>query len=99
MLLHNLKHIFRGLWRYKSFTFINFIGLSIGIAAIVLLYLIAKHERSFDHLHADNNKIYRVVSDQPKDGKIETRATVPYPTAKFFRNEYAGTLATEVHFD
>ncbi|HEX2606993.1 MAG TPA: ABC transporter permease [Flavisolibacter sp.] len=99
MLLHNLKQIWRGLWRYKGFTLINFLGLAIGIAAIVLLFLIATYEKGFDRLHTGEDKIYRVFRTQERDGKKEDEATMPYPTAKFFRSEYPGALATQIHFD
>ena len=51
--MYSLKRIVRSLWRYKSFSIINFLGLSIGIAAIMILFLIANYEKSFDKLHSD----------------------------------------------
>jgi ABC-type antimicrobial peptide transport system permease subunit len=97
--MHNLKQIIRGLWRYKNFTIINFLGLSFGIAAIVILYLIFSYEKSFDKLHADSDKIYRVVSQKEREGSINEEAGVPYPTAKLFRNEFSDALATQISFD
>jgi putative ABC transport system permease protein len=94
-----IKQVLRGLWRYKSFTVINFLGLSIGIAAIAILYLIAIYENSFDRLHSQDDKIYRLVAAKEIEGKTEEEATVPYPTAKFLRNEYAGVVATQIHFE
>lgn len=99
MFIHQLKQIVRGLWRYKSFTVINFLGLSIGIAAIVVLYLISDYEKSFDRLHSDSNRIYRIVNERETEGKKTDQAVVPYPTARFLRDEYAGVLASEIHFD
>src|SRR4051812_20867101 len=99
MFFHQLKQIFRGLWRYKSFTIINFLGLSIGIAAIITLYLISTYEKQFDQLHSDSANLYRVVSKKDRNGKTVQQATVPYPTATFLRLENPNLLATQIHFD
>ena len=97
--MYNLKRIVRGLWRYKSFSIINFLGLSIGIAAIMILFLIASYEKSFDKLHTDRDNVYRVVSKRQLAGENIFESQVPYPTAKFFRTEYAGAIATQINFD
>jgi putative ABC transport system permease protein len=99
MLIQGLRQIWRGLWRYKSFTIINFLGLSIGIAAIAILYLVADYEKNFDRLHANGKQIFRAVSEREVNGKKEYEAIVPYPTAKYFRAEYPGAIATQVDFD
>ena len=92
-----LKQIFRSLWRYKSFTIVNIAGLSIGIAAVVLIFLIADYEKSFDRFSTNSQNIYRVVRKIQRSGKDEFFATVPYPTAKLLRNEMPGVVATEIH--
>ena len=56
MLLHTLKQIFRNLLRHKSFTFINLLGLSLGIAAVLAIYLIVDYEKSFDSVEAHRNE-------------------------------------------
>src|SRR6476620_3594579 len=98
MFIRNNKQIFRSLWRHKSFTLINLLGLSIGIAAVVTIFLIVKHENSFDNFLADRNAIYRVVTKQNREDKIDYEAETPYPTARFLRNEVAGTPITQIHF-
>jgi len=98
MLLHNLKQISRSLLRHKSFTFINLIGLSIGIAATITIFLIADYEKSFDSFHGNAEQVYRVVKKVKGANEDVYAAQVPYPTAKFLRNEYAGVQATQIHF-
>lgn len=48
--------------RNKVFTGINIIGLSIGISASIVIFLIVSFDLSFDNFHKDGNRIYRVVS-------------------------------------
>lgn len=98
MLLHNLKQIVRSLWKYKSFSLINLAGLSIGIAAIVLLLLLANYENSFDAFHADTGSIYRVVTKRDRGSDVNFVATAPYPLARLLRIEMPGLPATEVHY-
>ena len=98
MFSHNLKQILRGLWKYKGFTIINLMGLSIGIAAVILIFMIADYEKRFDKLHSDPGNIYRVVEKAERAGKDQYEAVVPYPSAKLLRNEYPGVQATQIHF-
>jgi putative ABC transport system permease protein len=51
----------RNLWKYKSSTVINVIGLSTGIAAFVLISLFVKDELLYDKHHEHANDIYRVT--------------------------------------
>ena len=87
MAIQNFKQIIRSLWKYKSFTAINLLGLSIGIASAILIFMIADYENGFDKLHKDSNNIYRVVTKLNRNGKEEYDAKVPYPLARFLRNE------------
>ena len=96
--MQNLKQIFRSLLKYKSFTIINLLGLSIGVAAVMLIFMIADYEKSFDKQQGNAKDIFRVVSKSDRAGKPYYEANVPYPTAKLLRNEYPGIQATEIHF-
>lgn len=74
-MLHNYFVIaFRNLARNKVFSFINILGLSIGITCCALLALFIKDEFSFETHFKDYNNIYRVtttiISDQ-LNGKIQ----------------------------
>lgn len=52
----------RNLLRNKFHTFINVTGLSIGIAACLVIYLIVSHELSFNKGFAGYHSIYRIHS-------------------------------------
>ncbi len=98
MLYHTFKQIFRSLWRHKSFTIINLLGLSVGIAAVVVIFLIVRYEKSFDSFHSDSSKLYRIVRKIERADGIAHHAVVPYPTARFLREEQQGIVATQIHF-
>jgi len=63
MIKNYFKIAFRGFWRHKLFTLINIIGLSIGISAALVIYLIVHFDLSFDKFEKDGNRIYRVVTN------------------------------------
>ncbi|MEP0711928.1 FtsX-like permease family protein [Algoriphagus sp.] len=56
-----LEIAWRNLVRQKSFTLINILGLSIGLACCLILLAFVKQERSYDSFHQESNQIYRVV--------------------------------------
>ena len=71
MLYYNLKLAFRNLFRHKTFSFINIIGLSIGLASCITIGLYAFNELSFDKFNNHHSQIYRinkVTNEKGKDG-------------------------------
>ncbi|MFC1564033.1 ABC transporter permease [candidate division KSB1 bacterium] len=62
MFKNYLKIAFRNLFRQKIFSFINILGLSIGLTGsfIILLYIL--YETSFDKYHSKADQIYRIIS-------------------------------------
>lgn len=63
MLRNYLKIAFRNLWRDKSYTIINVVGLSLGITCGILIFLLVSHHFSYDNYHKNVDRTYRVVSD------------------------------------
>ena len=63
MLKNYFKIAFRGFLRHKIFTLINIIGLSIGVSAALVIYLIIHFDLTFDKFHKDGDRIYRVVTN------------------------------------
>ena len=69
----------RNFSKHKSFTLLNVIGLSLGIAACLLILQYVKYEKSFDTFHSKANDIYRVQYNGWQSGKLrfECAAAVP----------------------
>ncbi len=71
MFRNYLKIGIRNLWKYKSGTVINVIGLSTGIAAFVLIALFVKDELSYDKHFDDADQLYRVtVKNYTRSGEL-----------------------------
>jgi putative ABC transport system permease protein len=63
MIKNYLKIAFRNLWRHKIFSFINIMGLAVGMTACFLIFLYVRFELSYDSFHSKADRIYRVVAD------------------------------------
>lgn len=63
MLKNYLTIAIRNLFRNKVYSFINIAGLSIGLAAAMLIMLYTKDEVSYDRFHANSANIYRVTTE------------------------------------
>ena len=63
MLTNYFKIAIRNFLRQKLYSFINITGLSVGIAASILIMLYVWHELSFDRFHSKADRTYRVVMD------------------------------------
>jgi putative ABC transport system permease protein len=69
MLYYNLKLAFRNLFRHKTFSFINIIGLSVGLASCIMIGLYAFNELSFDKFNTHHSQIYRINKVTNEKGK------------------------------
>lgn len=87
MIRNYLKIALRSLLRNKSYTFINAIGLAVGIAACLLLFLIVQFELSFDTFHTKKDRIYQVVSEFNYGG-VSYGNGAPMPVPLALRTDY-----------
>jgi len=60
MIKYYLLLFVRKIQRQRLFAFINIVGLSVGMASALLMYLFVNHELSYDRFHKKANRIYRV---------------------------------------
>ena len=78
MLKNYLKTSFRNLLRHKSYTFINVLGLTVGLVTSISILLWIIDELSFDRFHSNADRIFKVlVNNTYPDGKIETYPATP----------------------
>src|SRR5580704_8403882 len=81
MIEHFLKTSWRNLVRNKAFSTINMLGLALGLASSLLIFLWVKDERSMDNFHANAPHIYDVYERVFSEGKLETSTITPGPLA------------------
>ena len=88
MFKNYFKTTLRNIFKNKSYTLINVIGLSLGIVGALVIFAMIKFESSFDTYHKDLDRLYRVVHVGTQFGKTEYDPGVPYPMPRAMRNDF-----------
>src|SRR6478736_2106803 len=71
MFRNYLKTAFRNLWRNKIFSFINIMGLALGLACSLLIMLWVNDEYNVDAFHKNEAQLYSVFERQYRDATID----------------------------
>jgi len=88
MFKNYLKTAFRNLKRNKSYAIINVLGLTVGIAASLLIFLVIQYETSFDNFHKKKDKIYRIATEFHTQDGIGYSDGVSFPVAAAMRIDF-----------
>ena len=80
----------RNLGRNRIFSLINVLGLSIGISASLVIFLIVQYQYSFDRFETKANRMFRVVSDYAFQGEPGHSRGVPAPMGDAIRKDVSG---------
>jgi putative ABC transport system permease protein len=87
MIKNYLKTALRIMLRQKAYSAINIAGLSIGIAASLIIIIYVADELSFDKMHQDAKRIYRVGFAGRLQGNSVQTANSPAPVAEALQRE------------
>jgi putative ABC transport system permease protein len=93
MIRNYFKIAWRNLVLHKAFTFINIVGLAVGLATCLLIVLFVGHELSYDRYHARADRIYRMTIFGQIGGKEIKVAQVSVPAGPTLAHDYAGVEA------
>lgn len=90
MLTNYFKTAIRNLKHNKAFSLINVLGLSIGISAALVIFLIVQYDMSFDKFLAKREQIYRVTSVFSFSGETYKNPGVAFPLGNTIGKEVTG---------
>lgn len=80
MIKNYFKTAFRSLTRNKSYTIINIVGLAVGIAVCMIIFIIIQFQTSFDEFHSNKDRIYRVLTvSHQAEASTTYGKNVPFP--------------------
>jgi len=96
MIKNYLKSAFRNLVKNKVHSFINIVGLSVGMAVAMLIGLWIWDELSFDTYHKNYSSIAQVIQNVTNNGEVQTWRQVPYPLAAELRKSYGSDFKNVV---
>jgi putative ABC transport system permease protein len=57
------KTALRNIFRHKTYVVINILGLAVGFACSLLIFIFVIHELSFDKFNENYDRIYRLYID------------------------------------
>jgi len=78
MLKSNIFSSLRFFKKNLGFTFINVVGLTLGLSSFLLILFFVQHERSFDQFHLNKEQVYRInFAYQDNAGNTTTLVNSP----------------------
>ncbi len=79
----------RNIIRNKTFSFINLLGLSVGMSLGLLIIMIIREQYTYDNFHASADKIYRIDTRAlRKEGGSENYASAPLIMGQTLHDNY-----------
>ncbi len=79
MIKNYFKTAWRNIWKNKTFSAINIFGLSVGVAAFLLIVNYLRFEYSYDDAHEKKDRIFRVPMMVTEKGGKEQTFAFTYP--------------------
>jgi putative ABC transport system permease protein len=86
----------KNLRKQKLFSFVNILGLTVGITCCLMIFLFIMNELSFDNFHKNGKNIYRVYRVSTGEGETHE---VPYLSPAFataLKNDYPDAIQKTV---
>ena len=90
MLRSYLRLALRSLFRYKMHSSISVLGLAIGFACFIIVFVFIAHEMNYDAFHKNAERLYRVRSDviEKRTGTRDSFATIQYSMASLLKGDF-----------
>ena len=96
MLNNYFRIALRNLMKHKTFSLINILGLTIGIAVCMMIFLFIMNEFNVDNFHKDRDRIYRVMRGFTKDEQQKSVSYLSGMYAAALQNDFKGQVESVV---
>jgi putative ABC transport system permease protein len=94
MFTNYLKAYLRNLWKNRTYTFLNIIGLAVGITCSTLIFLWIEDEFNWNHQFANRDYLYQIEGNQTYGGTTYTFSATPGPLAPSMKADIPGIANT-----
>ncbi len=84
-LILGLRNLFN---KNRLYTFVNIIGLAVGLASLWLVSLFVYDEYTFDRHYSKTDSIYRVILDFTSDGTVTSWAKTSAPIGQYLQGAF-----------
>ena len=100
MIYNYFKIAIRNILRQRTYSFINIIGLAIGIACSILILLFVRYELSYDTFNTKADRIYRVTREWFNENGTSSLhlARVAPPIGPLLKNDFPNIIQEEARF-
>ena len=99
MFLNHIKSIFRKIKKEKFYAFIKILGLALGIASCLLIFLFVQDELKYDTFHKKSDRIYRILAgDKEMKTKIPIHPAIMLPSMQEQLPEIKEGVRIEMHY-
>lgn len=88
MLQTFLKTALRNLLKNKKHALLNVLGLSVALAACIIVFLVIRYETSYDKHLKNYKNIYEVVTKDIDESGENYTVGIPFPAIKFLRQDF-----------
>ena len=90
---HYLTVAVRNLFRQKVFSFINVVGLSLGMVCCLFIFLWVQDEKRVDNFHVHGDALYRLYQTTHADGETHGSYATPFVTSS---GDFKEALAVKI---
>ncbi|MFY0687349.1 MAG: ABC transporter permease [Cyclobacteriaceae bacterium] len=98
MTINHVKISWRNLKRNKVYAFINILGLSVGLASVIMIGMYVQFETSYDKFFKDSDRIYRAALHRVYPGRTKDFGTSAFELAPTLKENYPVVeQATRLH--
>lgn len=89
MFKNNLKIALRSLFKQKIYTFINIMGLAVGVASCLLIVLFVRNEFSYDKFFDEHDRIYRMSLERIYPNHSTLYSIIPLSYEEAAKRDFA----------
>lgn len=88
MIKQYFKYAFRNLFKDLNISLINIVGLSLGLACVIIIFIWVKSELSYENCYKKSDQIYQAYLLGIQGDNINYQATTAPPIAGILKNEF-----------
>ena len=88
MLSNYLKIAMRNIKKHKGYSFINIMGLAVGIACTILIFMWVDDELSYDSFHSKSDRIFRLCSRITINGITLDQTQTPWVLPETLKQDF-----------
>ncbi|XWN35909.1 MAG: FtsX-like permease family protein [Balneola sp.] len=98
MFKNYIKIAIRNLLKNKVYSLINILGLSIGLATSLLIFLYVINEWNYDRFNSKSEQLFRVIQTMESENNVEEEASTPFLLGPVLDAEFPDLIEKSVRF-